>query len=159
MGGAGLLEALFGEEVGGLGGGDVIVGGLFQDALDGVVDSLGLLAGEGFVVVHADFAGSVDDAAGVDDVVGGVEDAASDEGFGVVGGVQLVVGAAGDDAALEAGNGVGVEDAAEGVGGEDVAVDVVDFVGGDGAGAEGFGSLEGVGEDVGDDEVAPSSRR
>ena len=45
LGLAGLLKAGLGEEVGGLGGGDVVGGSLSQDALDGVVDSFGLLAG------------------------------------------------------------------------------------------------------------------
>ena len=51
-----------------------------------------------FILIEAEeFQGNIDDAAGVDHVVGGVEDAALHEFFAVPFPCQLVVGGAGND--------------------------------------------------------------
>ena len=79
-------------------------------------------------VVALQLVGDVDEAAGVYDVVGGVEDAAFREGLAVVRLGEHVVGAPRDDAAAQLGDGCVVQDGAEGAGGEDVAGDGQDLV-------------------------------
>ena len=65
----------------------------------------------------------VDDPAGVDDIIGRVEDAALVQPRAVLGRGQLVVGAAGDDRRVERGDAVSVEDRAERVGAEHVGLE------------------------------------
>ena len=71
------VQALFGQQVGGFGRGDFLFASGFEDGGHLLVDALGLLAGAVGVVGVADFGGDVDDAAGVDKEVGGVDDAAA----------------------------------------------------------------------------------
>src|SRR5579871_3589396 len=96
-------EDLFRHPVGDLAGRDVLAARALGDGEDGVVDgerlpprALGVVAGV--------FAGDVDQAAGVDRVIGRVEDAARVEGAADLGAGELVVGGAGDRAALEVGD-------------------------------------------------------
>src|SRR4029078_12894945 len=98
----------------------------------------------------ADLASHVDDAAAVDNVVGGIEDAALEQLHAGRGVGQLVVGAAGDHPGADARQGVEADRAAQGAGGEDVVVGVEDGAGGDDLGVGGGGhAAQGLGVDVG----------
>ncbi len=96
----------------------------------------------------------VEDAAGVDDEVGRVEDAALAEPARVRGLDQLVVRGPGDDPAAQAGNRVRGERGARGARGVDVALGRQSLGGIDGAGAERGGERLGPRRvDVGDEQV------
>ena len=101
----------------------------------------------------SDFGGHIDDAAGVDEEVRGVDDAPAVEFLAVGVGRQLVVGAAGDDAAAQASDGVGVDDAPQGAGGEYVAVGIVNVGDVHYLYAQRAGPLLGGGADVGGDDA------
>ena len=106
-------------------------------------------------------AADVDDAGGVDDVVGRVEDSAFMQQLAVAILVEeLVVRGSRDDSAAEARDRVVVEDAAEGARGEDVALDAVDSVGDDCLDPElGCARARCARVDVGDEEGARPLRR
>ena len=90
-------------------------------------------------------------AAGVDDEVGRVQDAAAAQLVAEAELGQLVVGAAGDDAAAQAGDGAGVERVGERARREDVDVGVADRRGRDGdRAALGDGARHRGSVDVGD---------
>src|SRR5690606_23745214 len=116
------------------------------------LDPLRIVGAAGLAGVH--LGGHVDDAAAVDDVVGGVEHAALEQHLADVGGGQLVVGGAADGLDLEAVEGLGVQRRAEGAGGVDVGLDVIDGVGGDDLGVGAGGDLfQQRLVDVGDDQL------
>ncbi len=113
-----------------LGRGDLLLAGDGEDPLQRVVDPLHLEGGLLLVVpAGEELEAHVDDAAGVDDVVRGVRDAALQQLAAVAGLLEDVVGAAGDDLALELREGAIVHRRAEGAGGVDVHLLSVDRVG------------------------------
>src|SRR5918997_5442867 len=108
-------------------GGDAVALGDGDDAADAVLyphDPRGRAA----FVVALQFVGHVDKAAGVYDVVRGVEYATLGETLAVPRLAEYVVGAPRDDAAAQLRYGRVVEDGAEGAGGEDVARDGQDLI-------------------------------
>ena len=120
-------EALLDQHVGDLVGGRLELLAAVDDLGDGVVDVQRLRA-RLVLVVPDDLLRDVDEAAGVDGVVGRVEDAARVEVVAVARNGELVVRGAGDDARLEPRDGVVVQGRAERARGEHVAVDVEDGV-------------------------------
>src|SRR4051812_4032747 len=88
-------DDLGGQLIGQLAGGAAGGAGALGDLADGVVDAAGLDA-RLFSVVARELLGDVDEAAGVDGVVGGVEDAAALKFVVEVGVLKLVVGGSGD---------------------------------------------------------------
>src|ERR671913_2393219 len=108
-------------------GWDAVAFGDGDDAADPILyphDARGRAA----FVVALQLVGHVDQAAGVYDVVGGVEYAAFGETLAVARFPEHVVCAPRDDAAAQLRYGRVVEDGAEGAGGEDVARDGQDLI-------------------------------
>ena len=148
-------DARFGHAFGGDGGRNAVAPGDREDAQHVVVDAARPAQGA-LLVVADELLEDVDQAAGVDHEIGGVEDPATLDFGAVAGGVgELVVGAAGDRFRLEARQGVVVEDRAEGAGGEDVALDVVDRFRSDDLDAQLAGLGDGAGVDIAADEPRP----
>ncbi len=96
------VYALQGQSIGGDVGRDAVAFGDGDDLLHRVVDARDALGGPRLVVA-LEFVGDVDEAAGVYDVVWGVEDAALRERLTVTGLEEDVVRAAGDYGALKLG--------------------------------------------------------
>src|SRR5690606_31935110 len=115
-------------------------------------DPGGVIGAARLAGVH--FRGDVDDAAPVDDVVRGVEHAATEQLVADVGRGQLVVGGAADGLDLQTVERLQVQRRAQGAGRIDVGGDVIDGVGRDdlGAGLGGDGVQVGL-VDVGDDQL------
>ena len=83
-----------------------------------------------------DFIGDLNDAAGVDDIIGGVQDAETPEFLAVVVAPQLVVGGAGDDLGAELAQRGVVDDGAQRAGCEDVDGEAENLVDADRDGGE-----------------------
>src|SRR5690606_3456555 len=118
---ADLGHAAFREPVGGDRRRNPLVGGQREDLAGGVVDAGG--AGLGAVEVEPlDLVRHLDQAAGVDDVVGRVEDAAVGEALLHAGVGELVVGGAADHLRLQDGHRLVVEGPTERAGGVHVEI-------------------------------------
>ena len=127
-----LADALLGHPPGRLRGGDRLRARDLEDPHHVEVDAAGHAHGPLPVVARHQLVVDVDQAAGVDDEVGGVEDAAVVEGAAVpllLG--ELVVGGPGHHLAPQPGDRLLVQGGAQGAGGEDVAGDLEDLPGGD----------------------------
>src|SRR5699024_2218884 len=142
----------FGHAVGGLPGGNTVALGDLEDLGDVVVDRAGHALGA-LAVVAFELDRDVHQAAGVDRIVGRVDDAATVElvaGF-VVG--ELVVCRAAHGLELEARDGLFVDDAAQRGRCEHVGVDVVDIVNPDRLAAQLHGRLNRLVVDVGNEDL------
>ncbi len=102
-------------------------GGGFQDAFGGLVDLVYTVERSGLGVA-TQFVVDVDEAAGVDHEVGGIEDPAVRNPGSVLVGGELVVGASQNGLAIQLRDGPLVETAPQGAWGEDVTVDTMDLV-------------------------------
>src|SRR5690625_3262728 len=142
-------DALLGHAIGGLPRGNAVTIGNFED-LGHVVENRARHAPGPFAVVAFQLNGHVHQPAGVDGIVGRVENAASFQLIAAFVGGQLVVGRAAHNLELEAGNGVFVDDGAQGRGREYIGLDVVDVFNTDGFTAQLDGRIDGVFVDVGD---------
>src|SRR5438094_1332648 len=122
-----LAYSLAGEGVGGGRGADVAIPGDVEDLAKRSVDGLHARLGP-LRVEPLELVGDVDQAAGVDDVVGGVHDARGCQGLAVFRPIELVVGRASHDPALQLRDRVVANDATHGAWREDVALLGVDLV-------------------------------
>ena len=128
--------------------------GALKQLDDGRFDAVDAAVGALQTVLVADLLGQIDDAAGIHDEVGDVEDVAGREVSGELVFGELVVGAADDGRAPQLGDGLAVEGAAEGAGREDIAFGGMDSVGSGDVGPDLLGEgLQRLLVDVGDGET------
>ena len=145
-------DAFGGHAVGGLPGRNAVALGDLEDLGDVVVDRAGHALGA-FAVVAFEFDRDVHQAAGVDRVVGGVDDAAAFQFVAALVGGELVVGRTAHDLELEAGDGLLVDGGTQRGRRVNIGVDVVDFLGAHGFAAHVDGGLDGFFVDVGDEDL------
>ena len=93
-----------------------------------LVDALGLFPGPVGIVRSPNLGGHVDDSAGIDNVVGRVQNAPPVKVLTVLVGGQLIIGSPGYHPAFEPGNGFLVQDSTQRAGREYVAVLVVNLL-------------------------------